>query len=66
MKVFAKPAPGTIVPRPDGGSLAPEGELVEKSDWWLRRERDGDVTITANAPKPPKPPKKAPAGDPAE
>lgn len=54
MKVFVKPGPGLIVPKPDGKPLAPAGELVDRSDWWLRRERDGDVTITANAPKAPK------------
>lgn len=52
-KMFARPSPGMIVPKPDGGSLAPEGELVEMSGWWLRRERDGDVTLTANAPRAP-------------
>lgn len=53
MKMFAKPRPGMLVPKPDGKNLAPEGELVAPSDWWLRRERDGDVTLTANAPKAP-------------
>ena len=54
MKYFVKPVDDRPVPKPDGTSLSPDGEMVPKATWWKRRERDGDVTIRAKAPKPAK------------
>ena len=51
MKVFATPAPGLIVRHPDTGKpLDAAGEPVERTSYWLRRERDGDVSLTEIAP----------------
>ena len=44
-KVFATPAEGLRVRKPDGIPLNPAGEPVERDSFWLRRERDGDVTL---------------------
>lgn len=48
-----RPAEGRMVPDPDRGDVLPsEGRTVPKSQWWMRRLRDGDVlTITAQAGK---------------
>lgn len=43
--IFVKPREGLIVRGPDGAVLPPGGAEVERSSWWKRRERDGDVTI---------------------
>lgn len=51
MKYFVKPVEGRSVPKPDGTPLKPEGEFLAKATWWKRRKRDGDVVITADAPK---------------
>lgn len=32
--------------------LPPEGRFRRVDQYWLRRERDGDVTISADRPKP--------------
>ena len=51
MKVFATPAPGLIVRHPDTGKpLDAAGEPVDRNAYWLRRERDGDVTLAEIAP----------------
>ena len=51
MKVHATPTPGLIVRHPDTGKpLDATGEPVERDSYWLRRERDGDVTLTAITP----------------
>lgn len=48
MKIFVKPKSGLKVVRPDTKQpIKPEGELVIKSSYWLRREAEGDVTISA-------------------
>ena len=40
------PKANTPVFHPDGRPLAPDGEIVERTSYWLRRERDCDVTLT--------------------
>jgi len=45
-KVIATPKEGVLVRHENGKALAPEGEPVDRSSYWLRRERDGDVTLT--------------------
>jgi len=47
---FLKPADGLKVRKPVGGHLAPDGEAVEPSSYWLRRIEDGDVA-EATPPK---------------
>lgn len=44
-KVFATPKEGLLVRQENGKPLAAEGEPVERNSFWLRRERDGDVTL---------------------
>lgn len=44
-KVFATPKEGVLVRREDGKPLDPAGEAVDRTSYWLRRERDGDVTL---------------------
>lgn len=51
-KVFATPAAGMRVRKQDRGILAENGEPVERNAFWIRRERDGDVTLTALAVMP--------------
>lgn len=55
-KVFATPKEGVLVRQENGKPLAAEGEAVERNSYWLRRERDGDVTLA------PVPKKAAPDG----
>ncbi len=38
-----KPRAGAKVMKPDGTLLNPNGEEVEKTTYWVRRLRDGDV-----------------------
>ena len=46
MKIFAIPRPGVRVRHPDTGrALLPQGEEVERGGYWLRRAKDGDITI---------------------
>ena len=43
-QMFVKPAPGRVVRDPSTGLPLPEGgAVVEKTQFWLRRLRDGDV-----------------------
>lgn len=49
-KKFIRPAEGKTCPKPDGAPLAAEGEELPVTSYWRRRERDGDVVITARAP----------------
>lgn len=49
-KVFATPKEGVLVRREDGKQLDPAGEAVERTSFWLRRERDGDVTLGSVPP----------------
>lgn len=44
-KVFATPKEGVLVRHENGKALAPTGEPVDRSAYWLRRERDGDVEL---------------------
>ena len=46
-KVFATPKEGVLVRHENGKPLDPAGESVDRTSYWLRRERDGDVTLTA-------------------
>lgn len=50
-KKFIKPVGGKTVPKKGGGTLDAEGETLAMTPWWSRRERDGDVTISARAPR---------------
>lgn len=44
-KLFIKPIEkGLKVPKPEGGFLNAEGEQVQKSKYWLRCLKFGDVT----------------------
>ncbi|EMR8996851.1 TPA: DUF2635 domain-containing protein, partial [Escherichia coli] len=43
-----KPARENVrVRKPDGAHLSPEGERLDVCAYWLRREAEGDVEITA-------------------
>ena len=44
--VIAVPVNGRRIRKPDGTLLAKDGEQVEKSSYWLRREKDSDVALT--------------------
>lgn len=44
--VLIKPKNGARVRKPDGGILAEAGEQMPRNSYWLRREKDGDVTIS--------------------
>lgn len=46
-KVFATPKPGVLVRHENGKPLEAAGEAVERNSYWLRRERDCDVTLSA-------------------
>ncbi len=48
-KVFATPKEGVLVRHENGKPLDPAGESVDRTSYWLRRERDGDVTLTDTA-----------------
>lgn len=44
--MFVKPNNGRSVPDPDRGDLLPaEGREVSQSQYWFRRQLDGDVSI---------------------
>ena len=45
-KVFAVPKEGVLVRHESGKQLDPAGESVDRTSYWLRRQRDGDVTLT--------------------
>lgn len=49
-QVVATPINGARVRKPDGHVLKTEGETVERDSFWLRREIDGDVALTATSP----------------
>lgn len=42
-QIKVKPAPDRRVRKPDGALLEEAGESVERSSYWMRRLRDGDV-----------------------
>ena len=48
-KVFATPKEGVLVRHENGKPLDPAGEAVDRTSYWLRRERDGDVTLADTA-----------------
>jgi hypothetical protein len=50
-KVFATPKEGVLVRHENGKQLESTGESVDRNSYWLRRERDGDVTLTADVPE---------------
>ena len=52
--MYVTPREGYLVHDPDRRDyLPPEGREVPESDYWRRRERDGDVTVgPAPAPNP--------------
>lgn len=61
-KVFATPKAGVLVRHENGKQLAAVGEAVERTSYWLRRERDGDVTLSQVSPTDAEPvPEPAPA-----
>lgn len=43
---------GARVRKENGALLKAGGEPVERNAYWLRRERDGDVTLTAVVAEP--------------
>lgn len=44
--MFVKPKDGRSVPDPARGDLLPaSGRNVEESQYWYRREQDGDIEI---------------------
>lgn len=47
MQVIATPKPDVRVRKPNGEILLASGERVERTTFWLRREIDGDVDLTA-------------------
>lgn len=59
-KVFATPKEGVLVRHENGKQLDAAGEPVERNSYWLRRERDGDVTLS-EIPAPVVEPEAAPA-----
>lgn len=44
--VIATPNAGLRVRHPNGKLLDPAGEKVERDSFWIRREKDGDVTLS--------------------
>lgn len=45
--VHVTPAPGRVVPDPEyGDDLPAAGRTVARSPYWVRRVKDGDVTVT--------------------
>lgn len=48
-QVKATPINGARVRKPDGAILNAAGEPVERTSFWLRREKDGDVKLEAIA-----------------
>jgi len=52
-QVKATPINGARVRKPDGAILNAAGEPVERTSFWLRREKDGDVKLEAIAAQEP-------------
>lgn len=44
--VFAKPTSGLKVRKEDGKYLPDDGDTVIHSTYWVRREKDSDVTLS--------------------
>jgi len=50
--MFVKPIAGKKVADPQAGDFLPdEGRSVEESQYWYRREIDGDVKVSESEPK---------------
>jgi|TARA_A100000171_G_scaffold52114_1_gene69094 hypothetical protein len=50
-KMHVVPVAGRSVPDPElGALLSPEGRVVLKNQYWMRRLADGDVVIKEAAP----------------
>ena len=49
-KIVVTPKEGVLVRHENGQPLNPAGEPVERTSYWLRRERDGDVTFSEVKP----------------
>lgn len=58
-KILATPKEGVLVRHENGKQLDAAGEPVERNSYWLRRERDGDVTLS-EIPAPDAEPETAP------
>ena len=54
-KVFATPKEGVLVRHENGKPLDAAGEPVDRNSYWLRRERDEDVTLGPVPPVDPEP-----------
>lgn len=52
MHITATPVNGARIRKENGALLKPEGETVERNSFWLRREADGDVTLSPLSPAP--------------
>ena len=63
-KVFATPKPGVLVRHENGKPLEATGEAVDRTSYWLRRERDEDVTL-GPVPEAPAVDETLPAAEPA-
>jgi len=51
---FVTPKAGLKIRKEDGTYLPEGGDTVIHSTYWVRREKDGDVTITDKLPTEPK------------
>lgn len=50
-RVWVTPREGLDIPDPETGELLrPAGQEKEQSSFWIRRKRDGDVTISDTKP----------------
>lgn len=49
--VFATPKAGLNIRKEDGKYLPEGGDTVIHSSYWVRREQDGDVTLSDDLPK---------------
>ncbi len=50
-QIKIKPKQGLKVRKPDGSHLNDKGEIVKRTAFWLRRLKDGDVTLVEVSPK---------------
>lgn len=49
--VYATPKKGLNIRKEDGTYLPEDGDTVIHSSYWVRREQDGDVTLSDKLPK---------------
>lgn len=59
-QIKATPVNGARIRKENGALLKPEGEIVERTAFWLRRAADGDVALTAADAAEPAPDAEAP------